>query len=222
MHSLLFVLINKLLMVVSDQIVVPEVWSHPACWETTGIKGTPEQDTLYRDIFVFGDVHGTRGGLMMLLNAAGIVEGDSCIWNGKKSSVLLIQMGDVVDRGKFSTESYACLTSLQQTAPASSSRVVRLLGNHELLWLSGETNYRNKEADTPDKINSLTKQIIVDVIRGNVQGAFDLTHFRNIPMLLTHAGLRVKMRTLIESAILPAQENPNLIRNASLFASYIQ
>lgn len=198
------------------------MWSHPVCWETSGVKGAPQQDSLYRDVFIIGDIHGTIGGLIMLLNAAGIIEGKSCLWNEKMKRVLLIQMGDVVDRGKYSTESYSCLEYLQQTAPAFSSRVVRLLGNHELLWLSGEYNYRNKVTDSTEKIISLTKQIMIDILAGNVQGAFSFNEFCDIPILFTHAGLRMKMRSLIESsATHPFPLQASSIDNASFFALHI-
>ena len=198
-----------------------DAWRGPGCWETMGLKGIPESNHKYDDIIIIGDVHGTKAGLMMLLKATGVVSGDECSWKASSRSVLMVQMGDVVDRGKFSMECYKCLQILQQTAVEYSSKVVRLIGNHELLWLSGETNYRNKESDTPEKIHQLTKMIVSDILSGDVQGAYDMDFFRHIPMLLTHAGLRLKMRTYIESESTAALYTQQSSSNASRIASYI-
>ena len=207
-----------------DTIHAP--WSHPACWEAAGVKGEPELNGSFRDTIIIGDIHGTKAGLMMVLTAAGVVKDDSCQWADTATSTILIQIGDVVDRGKFSSECYECLRVLQRTAWASASRVVRLLGNHELLWLRGEYDYRNRETDSPEKINELSKQVMVDVLRGDVQGAFYMDHFRGIPVLLTHAGVRGRMKAHIESTLAtfnPPTEDYSQANsaNASVIAKYI-
>jgi hypothetical protein len=51
-------------------------------------------------------------------------------WAGERS--LLIQDGDVIDRGTYSRECVGLLWSLQSQAPDAGGRVVRWCGNHQL------------------------------------------------------------------------------------------
>jgi hypothetical protein len=46
------------------------------------------------------------------------------------NSTVLIQVGDMVDRGPGTTESKNCLRNLQATAKLFNSKVVRLLGSN--------------------------------------------------------------------------------------------
>lgn len=92
-------------------------------------------------IVVIGDVHGSYDGMMEILYKAGITKSlDECKW--KKSPVLdktsdvrinnnntiLLQIGDIVDRGAGASESWSCLQKLQRTAPGE-ARVIRLIGS---------------------------------------------------------------------------------------------
>jgi hypothetical protein len=138
-----------------------------ACWESKLLKGIPANYSFFERLVVFGDIHGSWDGMLEILHSSGlIVSIDDCEWKSDIHSVLLVQTGDVVDRGKFSLECYLCLKKLQVTADQYSSRVVRLLGNHELLWLRGEYDYSNKEIDTRERKEQLFRLIVDDVING--------------------------------------------------------
>ena len=87
-------------------------------------------------IVVIGDVHGSANGLLEVLYQAEItVDDKSCFWKDQSvEGTILVQIGDIVDRGDQALEAWLCLNSLQ-SSPPEGSKVVRILGNHELWWL---------------------------------------------------------------------------------------
>lgn len=139
---------------------------------------------------VVGDVHGEFVGLREVLYQAGVLaRPEECSWRALgNESVLLVQMGDIVDRGPGATEAWACLHRLQTTAPRG-SQVVRLLGNHELFWLKGQIHSRNKITDSPDRIVELNLRIKEDVLAGRVVASHVLA-VNDMAILFTHAGIR--------------------------------
>ena len=95
------------------------------------IKGTDE-----RRVVAIGDVHGAYTGLLEVLYNANItVSKDDCAWrkqgtaNRPEDGTVLVQMGDLVDRGPQAWEALKCLRSLQKNAHLVHSKVVRLLGS---------------------------------------------------------------------------------------------
>lgn len=100
---------------------------YPACRLAKAIEDGGE--TIQR-IVVIGDVHGESEGFKQILRSANIIEHDTCVWKpqGEKGT-LLVQVGDIVDRGPDAIGAWECVKSLQKNAPEGSS-VVRLVGNH--------------------------------------------------------------------------------------------
>lgn len=87
-----------------------------------------------RRVVAVGDVHGSYVGLLEVLYQANITKSrDSCIWksqgDGANDGVVLVQVGDLTDRGPGALESLECLRALQNGAEAHHSKVVRLLGS---------------------------------------------------------------------------------------------
>lgn len=188
----------------------------PGCWQTSRLKGNIERNEVSRSfdrIVVVGDVHGCLTGLLEVLQKAKVLAEHvppdvGCIWRnqveeGSEGRVLLIQTGDMVDRGKFSLECINCLRQLQSSAPKYSSQVIRLLGNHDLMWLSGAQydEYRNKEVDTPQRIHTVAKQMIKDILDHKLMGAFSIVSFQDIPIFFSHAGLRQRMKDHLQARI---------------------
>jgi len=134
---------------------------------------------------VLGDIHGYLETFRDLLTRAGLLEGDS--WRGGRT--VLVQLGDVIDRGPDSVETYEFLARLQSRAGKGRGRVVRLLGNHEVSLLEGFydfTNFPQPEA--------LAERIRQDVAEGKVQAAFARNNW-----LFTHAGLHLNLLQRIRS-----------------------
>lgn len=86
-------------------------------------------------IIAVGDVHGALAPLETLLRGVGLIN-DSNQWVGNQD--VLVSLGDLVDRGPDSRAVMDLLRSLQTQAKGQGGRVEVLLGNHEILNLTGE------------------------------------------------------------------------------------
>ena len=91
-----------------------------------------------------------------------------------------------------------CLEHLQKSAPLG-SKVVRTLGNHDLLWLEGQFDYKHK-ADTPIVLSTAVRQMKLAIANGFLLGSF--MHWINgLPLVFVHAGFRPAMLSLIDKDI---------------------
>jgi hypothetical protein len=125
-----------------------------------------------------GDVHGELEGFQEILLAENLINSEKN-WSGTRD--VLLQIGDMVDRGPFSLESVAYLRQLQKQAEIAGGQVIRLLGNHELLVLQEVyyyCNYPNPE--------SLGQELRREILSGKIQAAFVWEK-----RLYIHAGIRM-------------------------------
>ncbi len=93
-------------------------------------------------VVAVGDVHGDFDALVRILRAAGVIN-ESLQWSG--GSTVLVQTGDVLDRGPKSRQVMDLLMALEKQAPKSGGRVMALLGNHEVMNLMGDLRYVSPE-----------------------------------------------------------------------------
>ncbi len=92
---------------------------------------------------MIGDLHGSFIPFTKILVEAGIsTTSEPCRWTAKQN-IILVQLGDLTDRGEKALECSKCLESLQNTVTGG-SRVVRLLGNHDIWWLEGIYDYTDE------------------------------------------------------------------------------
>eukprot|EP00755_Sulcionema_specki_P028058 Sspe_Gene.89061::Locus_60925_Transcript_1_1_Confidence_1.000_Length_1243::g.89061::m.89061 len=99
-----------------------------------------------RRIVAIGDLHGDLQTAYKALLVAGVVsrEGkDTETWTG--GDALLVQVGDLVDRGPDSVELIQLFERLREKARKAGGEVVTLLGNHEHLALTGNADYANPQ-----------------------------------------------------------------------------
>lgn len=89
-------------------------------------------------IVAVGDLHGDFVAWVAIARAAGLTDAKGH-WAGGKT--ILVQTGDVVDRGPDSLDIIRNLQSLQREAPRSGGRVVALVGNHEAMNMTGDLRY---------------------------------------------------------------------------------
>ncbi|MCI0416391.1 metallophosphoesterase [bacterium] len=89
-------------------------------------------------IVAVGDVHGDLSSFVAILKTAQILDANGK-WSGGKS--ILVQTGDVLDRGTQGRQSLDLLMQLEQAAPKQGGRVFPLLGNHEVMNLMGDLRY---------------------------------------------------------------------------------
>jgi len=89
-------------------------------------------------IVAVGDIHGAFDQFVAILRAAGIIDNRNR-WSGKKA--VLVQTGDVLDRGPDSRKALDLLRKLEGEAQRAGGRVYALLGNHELMRLVSDWRY---------------------------------------------------------------------------------
>lgn len=97
--------------------------------------GTPAR------IVAIGDVHGDFRTFSRLLAGARLIDA-TMRWSGERT--VLVQTGDLLDRGAGSRRVMDLLMALEKEAEAAGGRVVVLLGNHEVLNLVGDLRYVGK------------------------------------------------------------------------------
>ena len=93
-------------------------------------------------IVAIGDVHGAYDRFVEILRAAGLVDGRTR-WSGGRA--ILVQTGDVVDRGPDSRKALDLLRRLEGEAARAGGRVYPLLGNHEVMRMLFDWRYVSPE-----------------------------------------------------------------------------
>ncbi len=91
-----------------------------------------------KKMLVLSDIEGNFGAFRKLLQAAGVID-DSLHWVFGDGHLVLL--GDFVDRGNMVTELHWLIYALEDQAAASKGKVHYILGNHELMNMSGDLNY---------------------------------------------------------------------------------
>jgi hypothetical protein len=141
---------------------------------------------------VLGDLHGSLDAFRTLLTHAGMLDGDS--WRAGRA--ILVQLGDVIDRGPDSVATYEFLADLQVRARKGKGQVVRLLGNHEVSLLEG--NYDLTDFASPE---TLAARIRIDVQERKVKAAY-----AHRGWLFTHAGLHYNLLQSLRADMQSSEE----------------
>lgn len=89
-------------------------------------------------IVAIGDIHGAYDRFRAILREAGVTDGRDR-WIG--GTTILVQTGDVLDRGDDSRRVLDLLMRLERDAERAGGRVYALLGNHEVLRMVGDLRY---------------------------------------------------------------------------------
>jgi len=97
-----------------------------------GAPLSPAAQGLERRIFSIGDVHGALENFTAILQEVDLVD-DDLHWSGGDS--ILVQTGDILDRGPHVRDSMDLLMRLQEEAPRFGGEVIVILGNHEAMNL---------------------------------------------------------------------------------------
>ncbi|HOG40854.1 MAG TPA: metallophosphoesterase [Syntrophorhabdaceae bacterium] len=126
---------------------------------------------------VVGDVHGELDIFREIIRNAGLIDTKER-WAGGDN--ILIQTGDVIDRGPRSVNSFDFLRQLQKEAIKTGGEVIRLCGNHELMILQGLFYFTN----------IVEPYEFADVLRGEISKGDVVASYTDGERLYTHAGLR--------------------------------
>ncbi|KAH6600884.1 hypothetical protein BASA50_001991 [Batrachochytrium salamandrivorans] len=95
-----------------------------------------------RRVVAVGDLHGDFEMSVKTLLMAKIIN-DDLEWIA--GNTILVQTGDVVDRGHDTIELYALLRDLTDQAKKHGGRLIQLLGNHEVMNMAEDLRYVSKE-----------------------------------------------------------------------------
>lgn len=124
--------------------VVSCVYGHLASIEQIPACKIASSKDPMRRIVTIGDVHGSLLGLQEDLFFANVTTSlDSCEWRPEAVDTVVVQVGDIVDRGSQAIEAWRCLNKLQDSNVPDGSSIVRLVGNHELWWLEGHFHQKH-------------------------------------------------------------------------------
>ncbi|MDD4899260.1 MAG: ATP-binding protein [Candidatus Omnitrophica bacterium] len=108
-------------------------------WRLIRLAGVAALQGVGGDVMTIGDIHAELQGLRDMLAGLGIIKkgndenglDDEWIAEG----VTVVQGGDAIDRGLKPLETLRYLRLMQQKAKAKNSQLVRIIGNHELMYL---------------------------------------------------------------------------------------
>ncbi len=89
-------------------------------------------------IVAVSDVHGAYGALIETLQVADVIDEDLA-WSGGKTHFVVT--GDLLDRGPDSRLVMDLIMRLEHEAPQAGGRVHQLIGNHEVMNLTGDLRY---------------------------------------------------------------------------------
>jgi hypothetical protein len=120
--------------------MVLRLWRHLCLWLAAvmaAASASPVWAQAQRIVAV-GDLHGDYDAWIAIARDAGLVDARDR-WAG--GSTILVQTGDIVDRGPDSLKIIRHLQKLQAEAPAAGGNVVVLVGNHEAMNVTGDLRY---------------------------------------------------------------------------------
>ena len=89
-------------------------------------------------VVAIGDVHGAYRELVDILKAADLID-EQLAWRG--GTAHLVSVGDLVDRGDDSRQVMDLMMRLAEEARAAGGAVHVLLGNHEIMNMTGDLRY---------------------------------------------------------------------------------
>jgi len=89
-------------------------------------------------VVAVGDVHGAFDAFTAILREAGLIDKNRR-WIGGRA--VLVQLGDVLDRGPDSKRVLDLLRSLESDAARAGGQVHALVGNHEVMRMTGDLRY---------------------------------------------------------------------------------
>ena len=133
-----------------------------------------------KEIIAIGDIHGNKESLVNILQHIGIIDKNENVI--PKNNFILVQVGDIVDRGPQSLEALELMVKIQQQS--QKGNVIRLLGNHEIMLLMNDHRFINTKTDTDDKLRKIKNILILDIFEGNIKTVYNIGD-----LVFSHAGI---------------------------------
>ncbi len=122
-------------------------------------------------IVAIGDLHGDWSAWRDIARDAGLVDANGS-WTG--GSTVLVQTGDVPDRGPDTLKIVQDLMRLQREAPRSGGRVIAMVGNHEAMNVTGDLRYvsAGEYAAFVDSNSERRRAKVFDTNRATIESAY--------------------------------------------------
>jgi len=122
-------------------------------------------------IVAVGDLHGDHDAWRAIAQASGVMDAKGR-WTGGKT--VLVQMGDIVDRGPDSLKIIRDLMRLQREAGRKGGRVHVILGNHEAMMMTGDMRYVSpgELAEFADRDSEQRRQQVYEANKVAIEAAY--------------------------------------------------
>jgi hypothetical protein len=105
-------------------------------------------------LVAIGDLHGDLAATRSALRAAGAIDAADT-WIG--GDLVIVQTGDVLDRGDSEQAIFDLLFALEAQATAAGGALIMLIGNHELMNAAGDFRYVTRGQDFGnDRVKTLS------------------------------------------------------------------
>jgi len=139
------------------------------------VAGAPAAATAPQRIVAVGDLHGDYAAWTQIARAAGVIDSKGH-WSGGKT--VLVQMGDITDRGPDSLKIVRSLQQLQKEAPRKGGKAIVVLGNHEAMNLIGDDRYTTpgEYAAFADSQSAARRDRVYDANRASLEAAARATN----------------------------------------------
>ena len=132
------VLCSLLLACSRDPAKEPPATSVPSAAPGCSLTPLPLRRPQPKRVVAIGDLHGDLAAARSALRTAGVID-DKDTWIG--ADTVVVQTGDVLDRGDDEQAILDLLFKLEGEAKAAGGALVMLLGNHELMNAAGDFRY---------------------------------------------------------------------------------
>jgi hypothetical protein len=142
----------------------------PIALLSAALASTPAAAAPQRIVAV-GDLHGDYQAWLAIGHAAGLMDASNR-WAGGKT--ILVQMGDINDRGADSLKIVRSLQQLQKEAPRKGGKVVVILGNHEAMNLTGDYRYTTpgEYAAFADKDSAARRERLYELNKAAIEESY--------------------------------------------------
>ena len=122
-------------------------------------------------IVAVGDLHGDYKAWQDIARGAGIIDARGHWAAGK---TILVQLGDVTDRGPDSLKIVRSLQQLQKEAPRAGGKAIVVLGNHEAMNLIGDNRYTTpgEYAAFADSQSAQRRDRVYEANRATLEAAY--------------------------------------------------
>jgi hypothetical protein len=147
--------------------------------------------TVDGSIAIISDLHGEYNNYIRLLKKSGIIDKDLNWSFGKNHLVIL---GDIFDRGPMVTEILWHLFGLEMQASAAGGKLHIILGNHEYMILTGNSQFINTKYLNVEQVmgKSYSSLFLANSVLGNWLRKKPVIVKVN-SILFTHAGISTEL-----------------------------